>query len=228
MVTVLDASSGSDEFLPKGDKGVSLNIVCSAFNYLLPYQMNVTYDAHPVGAGVAVETVTLNSILLYLQTLRQETCQIRNQNLEIIQRMVSIEAQVSQMMAAPGSAPELSSSNGPVWICPVCRLVLQHERSFKGHIRRLVDPSDRPKCHLNIHNSDHRSLTSRFEGDDFVAQSRTFCIAFYGFVRCAISAKYDASESFALIQSWLAAAQSHDMPFPECQGYSSCSSGDAT
>lgn len=220
------ASSSSDDLQLTGDFCPSICCIVHA-SFFQIYKMDVSYVAHPGAAGL--DSVTLNSILLYVQTLRQDTSLIRNQNAEIMDRIRTLETQVARMQPTPGDglAPELSEKAAIEWSCPICGVILQDERSFKGHIRRLVDPSGRPKCHINIRDQRHVSLVSRFDGDDDYARGKQFCRAFYGFVRCAISAKFDPSESFVMIQSWLAAAASPHDPFPECSSGSSggCSSG---
>lgn len=103
------------------------------------------------------------------------------------------------------------------WHCPLCRRVLTHRHSFKGHIRRLVNMSSRPKCHLNPRNPDHVQLAHRFEGADFYTQSRNFCKHFQAFVSRAISKNRDEDVSRELVSEWLAAARASDgRAFPTC------------
>jgi hypothetical protein len=179
-------------------------------------------DCNFGGAGFGHERVSLESILLFMQTLRQDTIQIRSQNQTMMDRIVSIENRVMALLPAVGDAPQC----GVVWRCPICGDVSQHAQSFKGHIRRLVYPSGRPKCHLNPSDEHHKRIVSRFgdEGDVFHVRQQKFCQAFHGFVRCVISAKYDENESHVLIASWIAAAMSPDTPFPEHNGSSGSSS----
>jgi hypothetical protein len=174
--------------------------------------------------GIASESQTLNTILLCVQTLQQQTNFVASQNVEIMARMSVLEKHF-QLGLAPVEEPADASKLN--WNCPLCGLQLQDEVSFKGHIRRLVHASGRPKCHVNCRDQHHDQLVHRFQNgtdDSHFAVSHRFCVAFYGFVRCAISSRYNADESFDLIQTWLNAARSLDEPFPNIDG-SSTSSG---
>ena len=180
--------------------------------------------SHSWSGVIATETQTLNTILLCVQTLQQQTNFVASQNVEIMARMSVIEKHF-QPGLAPAEEPAVASQLN--WNCPLCGLHLQDEVSFKGHIRRLVHPSGRPKCHVNCRDEDHDKLVHRFQNDtdaSHYAVSHRFCVAFYGFVRSAISSHYSADDSFALIQTWLNAARSLDDPFPNVEG-SSTSSG---
>lgn len=107
------------------------------------------------------------------------------------------------------------------WPCPLCNKPLRHGPSFKGHMRRLVHHSTRPKCHLNPRDGVHLSLVQRFEGPDFYTKATNFCVAFYAFVARAISKTRHAEISRRLVNSWLEAARATDgRPFPTCS-YSS-------
>lgn len=179
--------------------------------------------ADSLSGGIASETQTLNTILLCVQTLQQQTNFVASQNVEIMARMSVLEKHFQLGMAPVEEAADSPKSK---WNCPLCGLHLQDEQSFKGHIRRLVHPSGRPKCHVNCRDHQHDQLVHRFTNgtdDSHYAVSHRFCVAFYGFVRCAISSHYSADESFDLIQTWLNAARSHDDPFPNVQGSSSSS-----
>jgi hypothetical protein len=174
--------------------------------------------------AIGTETQMLNTILLCVQTLQQQTNLVASQNVEIMARMSVLEKHF-QLGLAPVEERDVASKLN--WNCPLCGLHLQDEASFKGHIRRLVHPSGRPKCHVNCRDEHHDQLVHRFHNgtdDSHYAVSHRFCVAFYGFVRCAISSHYSADDSFALIQTWLNAARSLDDPFPNVEG-SSTSSG---
>lgn len=107
------------------------------------------------------------------------------------------------------------------WPCPLCVKGLQDRHSFKGHIRRLVKQSSRPKCHLNPRDDAHKSLVHRFPGADFYTQANNFCSAFYAFVARAISKARADDISRRLVNAWLEAARARDgRPFPTCS-YSS-------
>jgi hypothetical protein len=107
------------------------------------------------------------------------------------------------------------------WVCPFCSKVLTHRHSFKGHIRRLVKQSSRPKCHLNPRDVSHLCLVHRFPGHDFYTQANNFCAAFYAFVARAISKARADDISRRLVNAWLESARARDgRPFPTCS-YSS-------
>jgi hypothetical protein len=107
------------------------------------------------------------------------------------------------------------------WSCPLCNKPLLHRHSFKGHIRRLVKQSTRPKCHLNPRDDVHLSLVHRFAGPDFYTKATNFCMAFYAFVARAISKTRPDDISRRLVNTWLEAARARDgRPFPTCS-YSS-------
>ena len=114
-------------------------------------------------------------------------------------------------------------AGGSEWPCPLCSKPLSHRHSFKGHIRRLVKQSTRPKCHLNPRDIHHNRLVSRFEGADFFSKAANFCAHFYAFVARAISKSRPDDVSRRLVAEWLNAARATDgRAFPVC----SCSSGD--
>jgi hypothetical protein len=185
------------------------------------------------GFGQAANSATMDSILLFIQLLRQDTQQIQTQNQDILSRIHAIESKVLHLSTGVGEAPGCNpvvgiSHNQIVWRCPICGLVCCDAPSFKGHIRRLVKPSSRPRCHLNPGDDNHKILISRFgqESQIFHHRQQIFCVAFYGFVRVVISAKYDVNDSFTLITSWMAAAMSSHLAFPEVPGTSSSSACD--
>lgn len=171
------------------------------------------------GFGQVANSATLDSILLYMRALRQDTQQIQIQNQSIMDRILAIESRVQELHPGAGAAPDVAdvTITSVAWQCPVCGLVLQDAATFKGHIRRLVHTSSRPRCHLNPSDDNHKVLISRFgaDEDDFHRRQQLFSRAFYGFVRVVISAKYDENDSFTLITSWIAAAMSSGLAFPE-------------
>ena len=140
----------------------------------------------------------------------------------LLQRVVRLEQRVQddvQMSDHLGRA-----AVGSEWPCPLCCKCLEHRHSFKGHIRRLVKPSSRPKCHLNPRDIHHCRLVSRFEGADFYSQATNFCAHFHAFVARAISKTRSDEASRRLVNEWLDAARATDgRSFPLC----SCTSGDS-
>ena len=173
-------------------------------------------------AGTAPLDVMLSTIVSYFQTIAAQNAASAAIHDQILTRIALLESQVARLVSedSPGKAPESSDA----WICPVCSEILSHAPSFKGHIRRLVVRSKRPKCVLNAENIDHQVLVQRFEGASFETRCASFGRCFYGFVRCVISASYEPSESFDLVQRWLQAARSFEIPFPVCPKSNSDSS----
>jgi hypothetical protein len=176
-------------------------------------------------AGSTSHDVMFSTILSYFQQIHAQNSAIAANNALIVQRLSALESQIS-LLAPPGDAPTPASNDN--WVCPVCFEPLLHAKSFKGHIRRLVVPSSRPKCRMNPSDIRHQVLLQRFEGDSFDARSVEFCRTFYGFVRCVISASYEPSESLSLVQRWLMAAKSPGSAFPECPNKNSDGSGSGT
>ena len=217
-VVIRDCGSSSDDPLRK---------LFSSFIYVLHDARNVmsysmsyfSSDAFDTGYGQVANPATLDSILLVMQALQQATQQISAQNVDMMSRIKAIESRVNDMIT--GDAPEIANVRSR-WQCHVCGKVLQDAATFKGHIRRLAMPSSRPKCHLNPQDPNHIRLMARFGSDDLQFHQRVpiFSRAFYGFVRVAVSAKYDDNDSFDLISAWTAAVLSSDMPIPELSGSS--------
>jgi hypothetical protein len=143
----------------------------------------------------------------------------------LLQRIVNLERHAFGDDHVPRRAVANASEQ---WPCPLCGKGLQDRHSFKGHIRRLVKQSSRPKCHLNPRDEVHQSLVHRFSGADFYTQARNFCAAFQSFVARAISKTRPDEISRRLVQEWLEAAHAIDgHPFPVCS-YSSGPESDPT
>ena len=176
-------------------------------------------------SGTSSLDVTMSTILTYIRQILAQNAALAALNTQIVQRLSALESQVGKH-APPGDAP--TSASDQCWICPVCSEHFLHANSFKGHIRRLVVPSSRPKCRLNPSDIRHQLLLQRFEGDSFDARSIAFCRNLYGFVRCVISAAFEPSESLALVERWLTAAKCPGSDFPECPKLNSDSSGSGT
>ena len=139
----------------------------------------------------------------------------------LLQRVVRLEQR--EQGAVQVADRHDRDAGGPEWTCPLCFKSLSHRHSFKGHIRRLVKQSTRPKCHLNPRDINHNRLVSRFAGADFFTKAANFCAHFYAFVARAISKSRPDDVSRRLVADWLNAAVATDgRAFPVC----SCSSGD--
>jgi hypothetical protein len=136
----------------------------------------------------------------------------------MLHRVVALEQRlVSDVSAHTDADPCRGGIAALPWTCPLCLKPLSHRHSFKGHIRRLVNMSSRPKCHLNPRNPEHQLLVHRFEGGDFYARARNFCQHFQAFVSRAISKHRADDASRVLVREWLACARASDgCPFPTC------------
>jgi hypothetical protein len=185
-------------------------------------------------SGTSALDVRLASILSYVQSVHAQNVQQHQLTMAANHRLEALEAIVKSMQMtlhqkAIGDAPAEETTSNDSRKCPLCHLHMQHAKSFKGHIRRLVVVSSRPRCHLNVQDPEHHNLVHRFVGSDFYQKSHNFCRSFYGFVRGAISAAYEPEESLVLVRTWLAACTStNGDPFPECKGVTDSSgSGDS-
>jgi len=85
-----------------------------------------------------------------------ELKQLQSSQRTIVQQLLTLARDVKDVRlllsqgsqnSAIGLAPELPQLP-PVqsmsWTCPICSRNLKHKESFKGHIRKLVYPSNRP------------------------------------------------------------------------------------
>lgn len=177
-------------------------------------------------AGTSAHDVLMSTVVSYFQTISSQNAASAAFHSQILDRISVLESQVARLVpeSSVGAAPELPTAS-LLWICPVCYTRLEHPPSFKGHIRRLVVRSKRPQCIFDATNVDHQVLVQRFEGATFELRCASFSRSFYGFVRCVISASYEPSESYDLIQRWLHAAKNVDLEFPVCPKSISDSSG---
>lgn len=184
--------------------------------------------AHAIGqiltalASIQQQQHAMVAVQMSIQHKQQSMAAVQDL---ILQRVSNLEQQrgqesaSSQHQRAPGNDND-AASEAP-WPCPLCPQLLMHRHSFKGHIRRLVRQSSRPKCHLNPRNPLHHELVHRFNGHDFYAQSQDFCQRFHDFVSRAISKSRSDHDCRMLVQSWLSAARATDERlFPTCN-YSS-------
>jgi hypothetical protein len=154
---------------------------------------------------------------------------IVEQNELLNTRSLDIQSRVEKLEARSFGVKSLQNQRRPQgdhqeWRCPVCYIVLKHADSFKGHIRSLLPAniSTRPKCYLKPFEPQHISLVHRFEGRNFNEQADNFIVAFYGFVRCAVTSSFSVQQSLAHIASWISAALAEDdRPFPELPRVSS-------
>jgi hypothetical protein len=106
--------------------------------------------------------------------------------------------QQSPDIVGTGCAPDqddLQQPNGtvdPCWQCPICGKVLQHKDSFRGHIRKLVHSSTRPKCHLNPSDDTHKLMVARFAGGNFYEKAQAFCKELNSQVKWSCTKRDDA------------------------------------
>jgi hypothetical protein len=185
--------------------------------------MLVAVGAPPVDAQAPVWTAilsALHSIQHQQQVLSDGQAALYSQQHDMVLKQDTMLHRVSALeerLSGDVSARSDPDNTDPPWTCPLCRKTLSHRHSFKGHIRRLVNISSRPKCHLNPRNPEHLLLVHRFEGGDFFSQSSNFCHHFHAFVSRAISKSRADDASRELVREWLAAARASDgHPFPTC------------
>lgn len=105
------------------------------------------------------------------------------------------------------------------WKCPVCLKTFMHKESFKGHIRKLVFGSSRPKCHLNPQNVEHQLLVHRFEGATFYDRSQKFCREFYSQTCLSCTKRDEDDQSYRHVSAWIDASKSSaefggEIPYP--------------
>jgi hypothetical protein len=190
----------------------------------------------PVYSQILSTLLAIQQQQSHMASVQDEMRVVQNQIVSvqagIAQRVESLEhwqiqqSNVSEASGIFSSSPSLiaqaSSVNGasalePPWLCPLCFKPYKHRFSFRGHVRRLVVRSTRPKCHLNPRNQMHQILVHRFPGDDFYAQGRAFCREFHEFCTRAINRTRSDADARRLVSSWLEAARASDgREFPEC------------
>ena len=163
-----------------------------------------------LAVGPSASDSTLCCIMDHLRDLSQ-------QNAAIASRMSALEALLLRpKVPFGGDAPMLNPVqvlDGVKWVCPFCDEPLAHRDSFKGHIRALVHRTTRPKCHL--HPQKHATMVSRFEGDTFYKQEKSFHIAFYSEVRACCTSLDSEQQSIDHIRRWLDVCMSgSDVPLP--------------
>ena len=159
--------------------------------------------------------------IAHLQDVILQRVQVLEQQRRRTSEVSGIDVTAS-IASTASSLPAPASSVGSVsWSCPICKKSFAHRHSFKGHIRRLVKKSTRPKCFMNLRDTGHQMLVHRFEGSGFYEQSQAYCLRFHEFVCRAISKTRDELTSKQLVDTWLNAACAYDgRNFPECS-YSS-------
>ena len=114
------------------------------------------------------------------------------------QRVVCADG-MAQSFAAVAPIPDRSLS----WICPVCHRNLANRASFKGHVRRMIKKSSRPRCRLSARCSRHQSIVSCFPGVDFDSKSLAFNQEFYDIVRPLCSERIPELQAHEDIYTWL-------------------------
>ena len=173
--------------------------------------------------GQAPPDAVMSSILHALQVLTQ-------QNAVISERIHSLEATLYSEkrrrvavntvgIVSPSLAVAGSSSSSPdviEWICPICLSQMSDRDSWKGHIRRLVQHSTRPACHLNPQDRHHLQLVQRFglAEDMFQGKARAFAVAFYAAVRKCCTSQDTDRQSYDHLSLWLSTALTSNDEFP--------------
>jgi hypothetical protein len=172
-------------------------------------------DSHNVFVSILDELKKLNASQRGLQ--QQVLCFSRE--LVHIKSVIAIFQQ-SPDIGGTGSAPDqvdLQQPNvtvDPCWQCPVCGKVLQHKDSFRGHIRKLVHSSTRPKCHLNPCDVTHQAMVARFAGATFYEKAAAFCRELNSQVKWSCTKRDDDEQSWQHVLLWIAAAKSDVLDFP--------------
>jgi hypothetical protein len=171
-----------------------------------------------------------SAVLFELKQLQSSQRTMVQQLLTLARDVKDVRLLISQgrYNSAIGLAPELPQlppAPSMSWTCPICSRNLKHKESFKGHIRKLVYPSNRPGCHLNPLEKSHEQFARRFNGLNFSEQAYEFCKEFYHQV-CISCTKRDPDDaSLRHIWAWLDAARSDSGDFPvydtRCQMISS-------
>jgi len=195
--------------------------------------MTVPMCAQILGALQTIQQQQLHMSLVQ-DEIRAQQLQMAASQAAILRRVDVLEAWQSQQSYESESRGQVFSSSPsifeqpsgvigdsePPWFCPLCPKHFKHRFSFRGHVRRLVQQSSRPKCHLNPRNAAHVALVRRFPGADFYDQARCFCREFHAFCSRVINRTRCDADARRLVQLWLDAARASDgRDFPEC---SSC------
>lgn len=164
--------------------------------------------AHNVFADILDELKKLNSSQSNLQ--QQLLCFRRDLSdmkavMSILQKSPDVEILGSAPLAIDLQPPRFVDSR---WSCPICHKGLAHKESFRGHIRKLVYSSTRPKCHLNPADERHATLVARFPGATFYERAKAFCTEFYTQVSWSCTKRDDDDQSFEHVKAWIGAALS--------------------
>ena len=103
-----------------------------------------------------------NSVLV--SELRSELVAIKTSLSEVTRLLIAfqhvsstMESRIEDLESASAARKKRSSNGDQLWICQVCREILAHRESFKGHISRLAEPkSERSHCKLDPDNKEHQ------------------------------------------------------------------------
>jgi len=179
-----------------------------------------------LGVAFTSDSPILKSVLEALKQVLALNGDLRVDIADIRTRLGELESLLSNQSGnrhAKRAVGRIGAS-GPSWSCPVCgKSDFSHADSFKGHMRKLLpeNMSARPKCHWKSTDPDHVLLVQRFEGVTFENRCVSFSVAFYNFLKSAISSSFTAHESFKLVSSWLYAAVDSSVSFPVLSSSSS-------
>jgi hypothetical protein len=161
-------------------------------------QMPGSVMCSPTGfAGVSVDELRAICWQMYLQVDSLGTM-IIDDRLARDQFQSQMKAQLDSVVAMLQASSNVADSpKKSVWICPVCQVAQAHMRSFKGHIKRLVDSTlaepdeDAPKhrCVLSEASVRHKNLVSRSGSarDNFRVKSMDFANALWQIVNALTS-----------------------------------------
>ena len=150
-----------------------------------------------------------NSVLV--AALRSELVDIKTSLGEVVRLLIAaqnsssaMESRIEDLESASAARKKRSSNGDQLWICPVCREILAHRESFKGHISRLSEPkSERSHCKLDPDNKEHQKLLSdpRF-GDpngDWNQRALTFGLQFYNTIKSHSSTTRSSEQSHSAV-----------------------------
>ena len=150
-----------------------------------------------------------NSVLV--AALRSELVDIKTSLGEVVRLLIeaqnsssAMESRIEGLESASAARKKRSSNEQQLWICPVCREILAHRESFKGHVSRLSEPkSERSRCKLDPDNKEHQKLLSdpRF-GDpngDWNQRALTFGLQFYNTIKSHSSTTRSSEQSHSAV-----------------------------
>lgn len=141
----------------------------------------------------------LSSVL----SLKAQNDSILSQNQALLTQNLALADRVSALESQISSRPSTASDKSQVWICPVCHEVFKHRESFKGHIRRMMFPSERPHCFLDPLSPEHVALLAhpRYGDGPFEDRASNFKSQLYSTVKSNSVSTMSSENSFTAVRS---------------------------